>query len=202
MLAGAGSVKSSAGTYTACTDVMDPLSVEAIRSCSTPISVASVGWYPTADGIRPRRADTSEPACVKRKMLSTNNQDVAAFFITEVFRHRQCSQSNAGTSARRLIHLAKHKSRLVDHTGFGHLEVQVIALTGTLTNTGEYRVATVLLGDVVDELLDDHRLANTSTTEQTCLATLRERLDQVDHFDTGLEHLRLRGEVGELRAAR
>ncbi len=36
-----------------------------------PISVANVGWYPTAEGIRPKRADTSEPACVKRKMLST-----------------------------------------------------------------------------------------------------------------------------------
>ena len=25
------------------------------------ISVARVGWYPTADGIRPNKADTSEP---------------------------------------------------------------------------------------------------------------------------------------------
>ena len=39
-----------------------------------PISVASVGWYPTADGIRPKRADTSEPACVNRKILSTKNK--------------------------------------------------------------------------------------------------------------------------------
>ena len=43
-VAGAGSVGSSAGTYTACTDVMAPLFVEVIRSCSSPISVASVGW--------------------------------------------------------------------------------------------------------------------------------------------------------------
>lgn len=33
-----------------------------MRSCICPISVARVGWYPTADGIRPRRADTSDPA--------------------------------------------------------------------------------------------------------------------------------------------
>ena len=44
VLAGAGSVGSSAGTYTACTDVMAPLAVEVMRSCSSPISVASVGW--------------------------------------------------------------------------------------------------------------------------------------------------------------
>ena len=44
--AGAGSVRSSAGTYTACTDVMDPFLVDVIRSCKAPISVCKVGWYP------------------------------------------------------------------------------------------------------------------------------------------------------------
>ena len=36
-----------------------------------PISVASVGWYPTAEGILPNNAETSEPACVNLKILST-----------------------------------------------------------------------------------------------------------------------------------
>ena len=40
--------------------------VDVILSCNAPISVASVGWYPTAEGILPSRAETSEPACVKR----------------------------------------------------------------------------------------------------------------------------------------
>lgn len=44
VVAGAGSVKSSAGTYTACTEVMEPFLVEVIRSCISPISWASVGW--------------------------------------------------------------------------------------------------------------------------------------------------------------
>ena len=43
VVAGAGSVKSSAGTYTACTDVMEPVDVDVMRSCRSPISVASVG---------------------------------------------------------------------------------------------------------------------------------------------------------------
>ena len=38
VVAGDGSVKSSAGTYTACTEVIEPVLVEVIRSCSTPIS--------------------------------------------------------------------------------------------------------------------------------------------------------------------
>ena len=43
-VAGAGSVRSSAGTYTACTDVMDPADVVVMRSCRAPISDARVGW--------------------------------------------------------------------------------------------------------------------------------------------------------------
>ena len=54
--------------------MIEPFLVDVILSCISPISVASVGWYPTADGIRPRSADTSEPACVKRKILSTKNR--------------------------------------------------------------------------------------------------------------------------------
>ena len=43
VVAGEGSVKSSAGTYTACTEVIEPVLVDVMRSCSTPISSASVG---------------------------------------------------------------------------------------------------------------------------------------------------------------
>ena len=44
VVAGEGSVRSSAGTYTAWIDVMDPVFVEVMRSCRRPISSASVGW--------------------------------------------------------------------------------------------------------------------------------------------------------------
>jgi hypothetical protein len=43
VVAGAGSVKSSAGTYTACTEVIDPLVVVVIHSWRAPKSVARVG---------------------------------------------------------------------------------------------------------------------------------------------------------------
>lgn len=62
MVAGAGSVRSSAGTYTACTDVIEPFLVVVILSYKAPKSVANVGWYPTADGILPNKADTSDAA--------------------------------------------------------------------------------------------------------------------------------------------
>jgi hypothetical protein len=44
VVAGEGSVRSSAGTYTAWMEVIEPFLVEVMRSCSTPISSASVGW--------------------------------------------------------------------------------------------------------------------------------------------------------------
>lgn len=43
MVAGAGSVRSSAGTYTAYTDVIDPFFVVVILSYKAPKSVANVG---------------------------------------------------------------------------------------------------------------------------------------------------------------
>lgn len=52
-----------------CTEVMEPLLVVVMRSCRPPRSVARVGWYPTAEGIRPSRADTSELACTNSAWL-------------------------------------------------------------------------------------------------------------------------------------
>ena len=44
VVAGEGSVKSSAGTYTAWIEVIEPVFVDVILSCNLPISSASVGW--------------------------------------------------------------------------------------------------------------------------------------------------------------
>ena len=53
--------------------MIDPFLVDVILSCMAPISVASVGWYPTAEGILPSSAETSEPACVNLNILSIKN---------------------------------------------------------------------------------------------------------------------------------
>jgi len=49
------------------------LFVEVILSCNSAISVAKVGWYHTAEGVLPKSADTSEPACVNLNILSTKS---------------------------------------------------------------------------------------------------------------------------------
>ncbi len=44
-------------------------------------------------------------------------------------------------------------------------------------------------GNIVDQFLDDDRLAHTGAAEQTDLAAFQKRLDQIDDLDPGLKHL-------------
>ena len=79
--------------------------------------------------------------------------------------------------------------------------VQIVTFTGTLADTSEDRVTTVRLRDVVDELLDEDCLADTSTTEKTNLSTTRVGSEKVDDLDTGNENLgrcRLLDEFGSV----
>ena len=127
---------------------------------------------------------------------------VLALLVTEVLGDRETSEGDTGTGTRGLVHLTEDESDLgvtleVDDTGLDHLVVEVVALTGTLTDTGEDGVTTVSLGDVVDELLDKHSLADTGTTEETNLTTTGVGGKKVDDLDTGLENLGLGGLVNE-----
>ena len=55
------------------------------------------------------------------------------------------------------------------------------------------------LSDVVDELLDEHRLADTGTTEETNLATTSVGRKEIDDLDTGLQDLSSSGLLDERR---
>ncbi len=55
------------------------------------------------------------------------------------------------------------------------------------------------LGDVVDELLDEHGLAHAGAAEQADLAALGVRREQVDHLDAGDEDRRIGRLVDEQR---
>lgn len=45
------------------------------------------------------------------------------------------------------------------------------------------------LGDVVDELLNQHSLSDTSTSEETNLSTTGVGGEEIDDLDTGLQNL-------------
>ncbi len=131
-------------------------------------------------------------------MFVDEEENVLAL-VAEVLRHRQAGEADAQARAGGLVHLPVDERDAVDHAGLSHLEPEVVPLAGALADAGEDRHAAVLLGDVVDQLLDQHRLAETGAAEQADLAAADERRDQVDDLDSGLEDLRLRGELAELR---
>jgi hypothetical protein len=75
--------------------------------------------------------------------------------------------------------------------GLHHLEVQVVALAGALADAGEHRVAAELLADVVDELHQEHGLADAGAAEQADLAAAAVGGEQVDDLDARHQHLDL-----------
>ena len=72
-------------------------------------------------------------------------------------------------------------------SGFLELEIEIVAFARALTDAAEHRPAAVALRDVVDELLNDDRLADAGAAEQSDLSALHERRDQIDDLDAGLE---------------
>ena len=106
-------------------------------------------------------------------------------------------QGHAQAGARRFVHLAVHQGDLgraqvvlLDDPRFGHFVVEVVAFAGALADAGEHRHSAVELGDVVDQLHDDDRLADAGAAERAHFAALQEGADQIDDLDAGGEHLR------------
>ena len=61
--------------------------------------------------------------------------------------------------------------------------VEIIPFAGTLTDTGKHRITTVRLRDIVDQLHDQHGLANTRTAEEADLTALGVRGEKVDDLN-------------------
>lgn len=85
-----------------------------------------------------------------------------------------------------------------DNTSLNHLVVQIVTLAGALADSGKHRVTTMGLGHVVDQLHDQHSLADSGTAEQANLASLGVGGQQVDDLDSGDEDLLLDAHVDEL----
>src|SRR4029078_715252 len=69
------------------------------------------------------------------------------------------------------------------------LEPEVVAFARALAHAGEHGNAAVVLGQVVDELLNDDGLAHAGAAEQADLAAAQVGLDEGDDLDPGVEHL-------------
>jgi peptide chain release factor 1 len=117
--------------------------------------------------------------------------------VAEIFGDGEAGQPDPGARTRRLVHLAVDQrafraggravvlARVLVHAGLDELVIEVVALARALADPGEHRIAAVRLGDVVDEFLDDHGLADAGAAEQADLAALGVRRKQVHDLDPG-----------------
>jgi hypothetical protein len=129
---------------------------------------------------------------------------ILAFLVTEVLGNGQTSQGDTGTGSRGLVHLSEDESDLglaikLDNGCLLHFMVQIVTLTSTLADTGEDRVTTVSLGDVVDQLLNEDGFADTGTTEKTNLSTTSVRSEKIHDLDTSDQNLGRGRLIGERR---
>ena len=140
--------------------------------------------------------------------------------VAEMLGDGQAGEADAGAGAGRLVHLAVDQRafgalgaaglvRVLVHAGIDHLVIEVVALAGALADAGEHRIAAMRLGDVVDQLHDQHGLADAGAAEQADLAALGIRREQVHDLDAGDQDLRPRsigrrrtGPAGGWRASR
>jgi peptide chain release factor 1 len=121
--------------------------------------------------------------------IVNEEKDVSALSVTEILGGGKSGETDAETGSWGLVHLAVDEAGLVEHAGILHFVPEVVTFTGTLTDAAENRVATVSLGDIVDELHDNDGLTNARSTEEADLSTLNVRGEEVDDLNTGLEHL-------------
>jgi peptide chain release factor 1 len=131
--------------------------------------------------------------------------------IAEMFGDREARQRNAGAGARRLVHLAVDQrafgarrraamfGRVLVHAALDHFPVKVVAFAGALANAGEHRITAVHFGDVVDQFLNEHRLADARAAEETDLAAFGVGAEKVDNLDAGRQHFRFRRLLDERR---
>eukprot|EP00049_Salpingoeca_infusionum_P017038 m.351566 g.351566 ORF g.351566 m.351566 type:complete len:400 (-) comp16279_c0_seq1:777-1976(-) len=124
--------------------------------------------------------------------------------ITEGLSDGKTGQGHTGTGTRGLVHLSIHESDLgvitldVNDTTLDHFVVEIVTLTGTLTDTCEHGETSVGSGDVVDKLHDEHSLSDTGTTKETNLSTLGVWGEEVDNLDTSLKDTGLDVHFNEL----
>ena len=123
-----------------------------------------------------------------------------------MLRDGQAGEADAGAGAGRLVHLAVDQrafralaAALLVDARFDELVIKVVALAGALADAGEHRIAAVGLRDVVDQLLNEHGLADASTAEQADLAALGVRRQQINDLDAGDENFRFGGLLGVFR---
>ena len=83
---------------------------------------------------------------------------------------------------RRLVHLTEDHDRVRQYASLAHLAVKLLGLATALADAAKQADTFVPFDYVVDQLVDQHRLADARTAEQARLATEFQRRQEIDHF--------------------
>ena len=205
VVAGDGSVRSSAGTYTAWIEVIEPFLVEVMRSCRRAHLL----------GERRLVAHRGRHAAQQRRHFGAGEreavdvvdeeQDVAAL-VAEALGHGEAGERHAQAVARRLVHLAEHhrdlrlgQVLLHDDLGFRSSRdrsrcPRACARPRRRTPTGpSAAVAMLLMSSSMFTVLPTPAPPN-----RPILPPLANGQIEVDHLDAGLEQLHRGRELVEL----
>ena len=96
-----------------------------------------------------------------------DKQKYVTTFLTELLSHGQAGQRYAQTVSWWLIHLAINQRYFVDNVRVGHLVVEVVTLTSTLTHACKHGITGVLDRDVTDQLHHVYGFTSVSYTHLT-----------------------------------
>src|SRR5690606_32531477 len=97
----------------------------------------------------------------------------------------------------RLVHLAEYQHGVVENACGAHIADQFLRFSGTFADAAEDRDAPMTSSDIVDQLRDEHGLADARAAEQPRLAAALQRSEQVDRLDTRDEDFRGRALIGQ-----
>ena len=159
--------------------------------------VGQVRLVTDLEGIRPEQGGDLRSGLGETEDVVDEQQHVLTLDVTEVLGDGQRGQATRRRTPGGSSIWPNTRRRLLDDAGLLHLEEEIGALTGPLADAGEHRDAAVLVGDPVDHLLDEDRLADACAPEQPDLPTLEVGADQIEDLDPGLEHRLLRLDVLE-----
>ena len=163
---------------------------EAMRSCKRGDFARQRRLVADARGQAPEQAGDFSAGLHEAEDIVHQQQHVLMLLVAEIFGDGHRRQRRAPARAGRLVHLAIDQNRALQHAGFAHFGPEFVAFARAFADAGENGNAAIFLDHGVDQLHHQHGLADAGAAKHRRLAALRERRQQVDHFDAGLENLR------------
>lgn len=116
---------------------------------------------------------------------------IFSFFVSEVFGNSKSGKSDSGSSSWGFVHLSVDEGTSgtgaidLDNSRGNHFVVKVISFSGSFTDTGEYRVTSMSLCNVVNKFLNKHGFSDTGSSEESNLSSSSVRGEEINDFDTG-----------------